>query len=622
MKPTEVKQDKQTIDRREGRFQPLDMLYFVIWFGVLSGLIQITFLRLKGLIGGGAVYLRCHTMWMSPLASVVVMGVVGLVVLPVLLRLSRPMAVRIAFIVLASMFFLSILVLESARFERIHFLARVILSIGIAVFLQRLIARRTQAFERFVRHTTFSLVLLVLVLTAVVGGWHRFQEHRLIANRPDAPSSAPNVLLIVWDTVRAESMSLYGYERPTTPYIEELAKEGAVFQNAIATSSWTLPTHASLFTGRFSYETRADARNFLDATYPTLAEALASQGYVTGGIVANTNICRAEYGLARGFAHYEDYVVSVAEFARSSSLIRFAFGKAWARRLLGYYELLDRKHAPRITNDFLRWIDRVPRGRPFFAFLNYFDAHMPYLPPANFAQRFGCTDKLDMYVTRYNFLHKQCLPSNTTVEEIESMRNAYEGAIDYLDCDLKRLLGELKQRHILDRTLVILVSDHGEEFGEHSTFGHGKDLQVQSVRVPLLLRLPGIVPAEVTVQKFVTLRDVPTTVMDLLGLPNNGLFPGRSLARYWLDPGSEEPEELDPVLSELSRASWLVGAPVEKGDMRSLVTGDMHYIHNGDGTEEVYDLGVDPREHNNLIQTPRGTEAAAQARRILSQMIR
>jgi arylsulfatase A-like enzyme len=610
-----MKQNKQKIDSTDARFRPRDMLYFVIWFGVLSGLAEIAFVQTRRLLGGRTVYLRCHTMWMSPVANVAVLGLVGLAALLVIVRLSRPMAVRIAFVVLASMVFVNGLVIESARLSRIHFAAKVILAVGLAGALQHLIARRALGFERFVRRTTIGLVLLVLVLTVAVTGWRHFQERRMVTSLPDAPPSAPNVLLIVLDTVRAESMDLYGYERATTPYLRDLAKEGVVFRRAIATSSWTLPTHASLFTGRFHNETRTTYFRPLDATYPTLAEALTSQGYVTGGIVANTDYCRAELGLARGFVHYEDYVASAGELARSSPLIRFAFGKAWVRQLLGYYELLDRKPAPRITNDFLRWVDRVPSGRPFFAFLNYFDAHQPYLPPADFARRFGCTDHLDTYLFRYG--HVPCLPSNTTAEEIESMRNAYDGSIAYLDYNLKRLFGELRQRGLLDRTLVILVSDHGEEFGEHSTLGHGNDLHIQSIHVPLILRLPGIVPGDVTVQEPVTLRDIPATVIGLLGLPDDGLFPGRSLVRYWLEPRREEQENLDPVLSELSHAPWEASGPVSKGDMKSLVTGDMHYIRNGDGTEEVYDLRHDPAERNDLIQTPRGEEAAAHARRMI-----
>ncbi|MCP4609838.1 MAG: sulfatase-like hydrolase/transferase [Planctomycetes bacterium] len=605
------------------RFGLLDMLYFAIWFGVLSGLAEVALPQMNQLIGGRIVFLRSHTIWMSPLASIAVLGIVALAVLPLLLRLSRPMAVRIAFIILASVVFLNVLVLEFARLSQINFVAKVILAVGLAIALQRLIARRTFGFERFVRHTTIALVLLVLVVTVAISGYRHIKERGVVIALPESPPAAPNVLLVVLDTVRAESMSLYGYERQTTPYLKNLAEQGVDFQWAIATSSWTLPTHASLFTGRFHHETRTSSSSPLDAMYPTLAEVLTSRGYVTGGFVANNAFCRVEHGLARGFSHYEDYVASVRELARSSSLIRFTFGDAcgatWIRRLLRYYERLDRKPAPRITKDFLRWIDRVPNGRPFFAFLNYFDAHQPYLPPADFARKFGHTDMLAKYLTRYD--HKPCLASNTTAEEIESIQNAYDGSIAYLDYSLEQLFGELRQRDLLDQTLVVLVSDHGEEFGEHSIIGHGLGLHIQSIRVPLILRLPSIVPTDVTVQEPVTLRDIPATVINILGLADDGLFPGRSLSRYWNESKMEEPENNALVLSELSHAPWMKGTPIAKGDMKSLVIGDIHYIRNGDGTEEVYDLHEDPVERNDLIRMPRGEEAVVKARNIIEEIL-
>jgi arylsulfatase A-like enzyme len=601
-------------------FGLLDMLYFVIWFGVLSGLAEVALPQMNELIGGRAVFLRCHTIWMSPLANVAVLGIVSLIALPLLLRLSRPMGVRIAFIVLASVVFLNVLVLEFARLSRINFAAKVILAVGLAIALQRLIARWTFGFERFIRRTTIGLVLLVLVLTVAMSGQRHFQERKIVAGLPDSPPSVPNILLIVLDTVRSESMSLYGYERLTTPYLKDLAEKGTVFQNAIATSSWTLPTHASLFTGRFNYENLTSFYDPLDTTFPTLAEVLTSKGYVTGGFVANNAYCRVEHGIARGFSHYEDYVASVRELARSSSLIRFALGVSgnpkWIRRFFGYYEWLDCKPAPRITNDFLRWVEHVPSGRPFFAFLNYFDAHSPYLLPEGFTYRFGPTNQLNRFLARSG--RERAFASNP---EVESVRNAYDECIAYLDDNLKMLFGELKHRGIFDRTLLIIVSDHGEEFMEHNTIGHANDLHIQSIRVPLILRLPDIVPYDVTVQEPVTLRDIPATVIDILGLPDDELFPGRSLSRYWIESKREEMENNELVLSEVQQQSWKIGTNVEKGEMKSLIVGNMHYIRNGDGSEEVYDLHDDPVERNDLIQTPRGSETAAKARNIIEEIL-
>ena len=613
-----MKQNKQKNYNTKARFRLLDMLCFVVWFGVLSGLAGIAFLRTKGLFGGATVYLRYHTMWMTPSVNVLILGVAGLAALPFVMRLSRPMALRITCVVLGSVGFLNILCLESRRtFSRIHFIPKVILAIGLAIALQRLIAWRAQGFERWVRRTIPVMLLLVIVLTLAVGGWHHFLGREIIADLPDPPESAPNVLLIVLDTVRAESMSLYGYERPTTPFLKSLAEQGVVFQWAIAPCSHTLPSHASLFTGRFQYETGANWSTPLGPTYPTLAEVLSSHGYATAGFVANTSVCTTLSGLSRGFGRFEDQITFVGKFFNSSSIIRFALKQNWIRKLIGYRDLLGRKRVDRITDDFLRWFDRIPGGRPFFAFLNYYDAHQPYLPPEEFDGMFGPTDLLGTYLGRYNH-GVPCSLDNTSPKEIQALHNSYDASIAYLDAGLKRLFTELSRRDLLERTFVILVSDHGEEFGEHSVLGHGTDLHIQSIHVPLLLRYPASVPRGITVNKPVSLRDVPATTMEILGLADAGAFPGRSLSRHWTGTDRSQSEPGEPILSELIYAPWdPEWAPVSKGDMKSLITGEMHYIRNGDGTEEVYNLRDDPAEHNNLIQTPRGAEAAAQAKHII-----
>ncbi|MCP4609835.1 MAG: sulfatase [Planctomycetes bacterium] len=564
--------------------------------------------------------MRYHMIWMSPTMNVAILGIVGLVVLPVVVRLSRLMAIRITCVLLGSASFLNFLCLPSQRtFSRIHFFPKVILAVGLAIVLQGLIRRRMHVLERFVRCTTIGLVLLVLVVAGSIGGWQHFREHRLISSLPDSSSSAPNVLLIVWDTVRAESMSLYGYQRPTTPFLKSIAEQGVVFQRAIAPCSWTLPSYASLYTGRLQYETGANWSVPLDSKYPTLAEVLSNRGYVTTGFMANTRYCNAGCGIARGFSHYEDQILFGGKLLSCSSLIRFTLNQNWFRKLIGY-DLLGRKRAERITDDFLRWLDISPDNHPFFASLNYYDAHQPYLPPKEFDEMFGSTDRLRAYFAR----QRQgviCSPGNTSTEEIEALYNAYDASIAYMDSDLKRLFGGLRQRGLLDRTLVIITSDHGEEFGEHSSLGHGWDLHIQSIKVPLILRLPGIIPDNVTVQKPVALRNIPTTVIDILGLPDDDLFPGRSLSKYWTDVDSGGLEPSESILSELTHAPWAPEwSPSKKGNMKSLVTGDMHYIRNGDGTEEIYDFHNDPSEQDDLIQTPRGVDAAAKARDVLKQM--
>jgi arylsulfatase A-like enzyme len=616
-----MKETKQIINDAEPGFKPWDMLVFVICFSAVTGVGEVVFPIVKQLLLDDPVYVNSFEIWATPLANLLIIGIVALLTFPFVMRLSRPIAIRVTCAVLGSVVFLNILCLESRQtFSRIHFLPKVILAVGLAISVQRLIARRTRGFECLVRRTAVVLVFLIATTTIGVQVWNHFQKSEAISVLPEPPESAPNVLLVVWDTVRSESMSLYGYERRTTPFLESIADQGVVFQWAIAPCSWTLPTYASMYTGRFQYETGVNWRIPLHSTYPTLAEVLSSRGYATAGFMANTSYCTTERGVACGFTHYEDRITFGGRFIQSSSLIRFVIDKNWFRQLIGYRDLLGRKRAERITDDFLRWLDIAPNGHPFFVSLNYYDAHQPYLPPKKFNEMFGPTDRLGTYLARY--MHGvKCSPSNTSPEEIESMLNAYDGAIAYLDADLKRLFDKLRQRDLLDETLVIIVSDHGEEFAEHSTLGHGTDLHIQSLRVPLLVRYPASVPAGIKVKEPVTLRDIPATIIDVLDLPDDDQFPGRSLSRYWADADSGELEPCESMFSELIRTHKdAERTPKSKGS-KSLITGYLHYILNDDGTEEVYDLRNDPAEQNDLIQTPRGVEAAAQARDVLKQVI-
>ena len=213
-----------------------------------------------------------------------------------------------------------------------------------------------------------------LALCAGAFGWQSWMAPRATGSSTGVAPDSPNVLLIVMDTVRAQNLSLYGYARQTTPRLEQFAKTGARFDRAIATAPWTLPSHASMFTGRVAREMSADFRAPLDDMYPTLAETLGAQGYLTAGFVANTYYCNAENGLSRGFDHYEDYQLSLSEFAISASLSRAILNRDAVRRLINYHDVIGRKTAPDINRAFLSWLERQSE-RPFFAFLNYLEAH-------------------------------------------------------------------------------------------------------------------------------------------------------------------------------------------------------------------------------------------------------
>ncbi|MCA9971131.1 MAG: sulfatase, partial [Anaerolineales bacterium] len=463
--------------------------------------------------------------------------------------------------------------------------------------------------------------LTFAALAAGSVGWQAANARRRLAGLPQlAVRSRPNVLLLVMDTVRAQSMSLHGYGRSTSPNLDRLAASGVRFDRAIASAPWTLPSHATMFTGRWHHELSADWLSPLDTAYPTLAEALRGQGYLTAGFVANVFYASYEHGLNRGFVHYEDYTRTAGEILAGASLGR-TLG-CWNRNeigcqlrpTLGYYELLGRKTAARVNQEFLDWHAAQDGSRPFFAFLNYFDAHAPYLPPAPYDGRFSSG------ITRGNPMHINLKDWEWTPDQQQAEQDAYDSAIAYVDDQIGQLLAELEARGALENTLVLVTSDHGEEFGEHGVMAHSNSLYLPSLYVPLIAAMPGRVPAGLQVPNAFSLRDIPATVLDLLQIDGQSPFPGRSLARFWpdRDPAAAMPE---PLISQVTGLSFRpAGYPVSKGTMLSVVLNHLHYIRRGDAAEELYDIDADPWETADLAATADGAARLAEFRAALADV--
>jgi arylsulfatase A-like enzyme len=560
------------------------------WFGLLAGVTEVAALGVLKYALGRYLYRSPDAFWMIPVVDAVLTIAAVLVLAALARRWPRLGSLRSASLACSAIGFLTIAVL----YVRLHGIAAVILAIGVGVQASRLIAHRRTAFVRLARLTVVPLASIVIISAALVTGVRLWNERRLMAALPPPTRNAPNVLLIVLDTVRAQSLSLYGYERPTTPALERLARSGTRFDRAVATSSWTLPSHASMFTGRYHHELSVNWTTPLDAAYPTFAEVLSRRGFATAGFVANTLYCGRQSGLSRGFVHYEDYGIVPGWFVNNSALLLRVFDQYWLREIIGNYELPGRKFAPAVNAAFLRWLSRKG-DRPFFAFLNYFDAHEPYLPPAPYDTRFGPQRR------RGNvWLPESWTP---TPDEALAERDAYDGAIAYLDHHLGALFDELRQRGTLDDTIIIVTSDHGDEFAEHRLMSHGRSLYMPSLHVPLLIRYPASVPQGAAVPDWVTIADIPATVLDLLGSSGEEGLAGASLASKW--DGSAGASR--PALAELRKAwkmpEWF---PVSKGDLYSLVAGDHHYIRNGDGREELYHITHDPDERHDLADTEEG----------------
>lgn len=393
-----------------------------------------------------------------------------------------------------------------------------------------------------------------------------------------ASEGTPNVLLLILDTVRASSTSLYGYALHTTPVLDSVAREGVVFDRAVSTAPWTLPSHCSLFTGVDAQQTSCRWSAPLDTAGTTLAEILRSRGMRTGGFVANHFYTTRETGLSRGFDRWMDFQRTWKEIFCSTVLVQTGivrsalWGDTPRQRVSGLLRLRlrgdpkpehDRKDAATVNRDFLAWVDADPT-RPFFAFLNYFDAHDPYRAPPPFDRAFPAAS------------HD---------------RDAYDGGIAYMDQQIGTLLAALQQRGVLDRTVIVIASDHGELFGEHDLYGHGNSLYWPLLHVPLVIRFPAQVPAGRHVQRTVSLRDVPSTILDLLGASDPRMG-GQSLRATWQDSSQAV---VSAALSYVERGkNWWGKEPARTDSLSSITVGSWQLVATAAGHEEMFDLTGDP----------------------------
>ena len=585
---------------------PAELLKLAVCCGLIAGVTQLASLAVRKLVEGGFFYVPVEILALAPLVTAAVFGLIALGI-----AIVSPLARHLFGAPLALGTFAALGVLGTLYpFGQIHRLALLVLAGGAGVQIGRMAMSRRPGVRRFVDRTLPWLGGVYAIALAFVFGasWMRERSAAAALGEPDA--SAPNVLLIILDTVRAANTSTYGYERETTPNLTRIANTGIRFEHAFSTSPWTLPAHGSLFTGRYPHDLAADWEVPLGDTYPTIAEILVEAGYHTCAASANHDYGTAEVGLARGFVRFDDHSLALGEVLRGTPLTLAVTRSRFLRRLLLGEDIFGRRRAPAITDGALECFDAAG-GRPAFVFLNYYEAHRPYRPPPPFRARFvGEGEGLDPRIVR------NATPGDhELVEKTVWAVNAYDGAIAYLDDQIGALMDSLEARGHLDDTLVLITSDHGEEFGEHRVFDHGNTLYRQALEVPLVLSWPDRLPAATVVAPPVSLVSIPATILDLIGLPAAPSFEGTSLAPLWLGPGDVDPS-IDPVLSEVRRVvrqpEWY---PASSGNLASLVFEGSHYILNLDtGAEELFDLFADPEELEDLSATARGQDIIGRAR--------
>ena len=390
---------------------------------------------------------------------------------------------------------------------------------------------------------------MLAVAAAIVAGVAIGRQHSGIWPSQCVPPADTNLLVVTLDTTRADAIGAYGNQEAQTPTLDRLAREGVLFETASSVAPLTLPAHASLFTGRLParHGARENAGR-LDDAQTTLAERLRGRGFETAAFVSAV-VLSGRSGIAQGF---DTYVDGPGEVGRQS-----------VRRL-------RRLPGDVIADEAVGWLAR--RGphpsRPFFAWVHFYDAHAPYQPPEPFWSQFP--------------------------------DDAYAGSVAFTDAQVGRLLAELERQRLLDRTIVVVIGDHGEGLGEHGEQTHGLFLYESVLRVPFIVRAP-CVGAGTRVGDVVRSTDVMPTVLDLLAVtPAPPGIDGTSLVPMLrgAPPGVDLEAYADNVYPR-SRFGW--------SELRSLRSGRFKLIVTA--RPELYDLELDPKEQRDLLhERPRLAE--------------
>ncbi len=456
----------------------------------------------------------------------------------------------------------------------------------------------------------------------------------------------PDVVLIILDTTRRDRLSLYGNTTETSPHLDAFAQKSTVFDRALSPAQWTIPAHASLFTGNYpTTHQLIEADRTLSGSYPTLAEILQVDGYHTAGFCNNPLVGVLNNGLQRGFDAFFNYAGAAPN--RPQDMTRSAIRRAVTRRWQKFARKVGNKFAhsdalfqvsmnPRLVPIWTRFInynghtqnsvddmidylqDRAKNHpeTPNFTFLNLMGAHLPYRPPITALPTDLRKDKEALrFMARFNSTAARwASPTDPplTVWEHHVLDSFYQAEIAHQDAHLGRLLRYLETR---ENTLVIIVADHGEGHGDHGYFGHSFVVYQELVHVPLIVRDTARFPPGERVQRNVSTRRIFHTILEATGIappldentPNADVT-GLSLARALDDTGDKEGgiafSEAFPPRTFISLIENRHPAMMDKFQLthvrRGVVAGDHKLVQVGDHAEGLFDMTADPQELTNI----------------------
>ena len=421
-----------------------------------------------------------------------------------------------------------------------------------------------------------------------------------------APPPRPNVVLISVDSLRADHLGCYGYPRLTSPNLDRIAREGALFENAIAESSWTLPTHVSMLTGLSSsvHGVELDFRRLAEEV-PTLVSRLREAGYQTKGIYSGPYL-HPLFGFGRGFDEYEGVYGDADGLGAEIAAAAGADDRRRANRLS--HRTVT---SPAVTERAIEYLRRG-RDKPFFLFLHYFDVHYDYRPPESAWRRFD--PDYDGKLSSDNFLRNSRIHPKMDPRELEHLIALYDGEIFFTDEHIGYLLDALDEAGLAGETLVVATADHGEEFFEHGRKGHRHTLHDEVLKVPLLARFPNRIPAGIRVGELVRHVDLTPTILSLVGIEIEAPASGTAISEL---TGRARPRAAALAVSRLAYAGGRLLISARTKEHKYLIN-----LLTDRRREFLYDLTRDPREQDPIeLQAspgPDGDGALARLRQTLA----
>ena len=436
----------------------------------------------------------------------------------------------------------------------------------------------------------------------------------------------PNILIISLDAVRAQNLPFYGYHRNTTPFLFSIKKDLALYENAISSTYWTMPSVASLFTGMYTsgHGLVVDGDK-LNLSLQTLPKILRQHGYRCAAFVRNVYV--SEYsGLHRDFDDFYstfvlDSLKKIASTISKRGVSRLQppginrlceqvssdgnrFKEYIANMAARSIDMLFDTGSRKFVDDFLGWIKKS-KPKPFFAYFHFLETHTPYRAPLKFAFKFlSLRDNLKKLFINHDHLKFLLGECDMTPQDFDILRSAYDNSICYVDHLIGKIVRLLQTNGVYDNTLIIVLADHGDNIGDHGLMFHYSCLYDTLIKIPLLVKFPAHIGLTGRISQVVQNVDIFPTILSLLGIHDKAVWDqiqGNDMLGV-VAPRREQ----DLAVSELVKAFGPDRAQyreqLSKFDRRllSVRTRDRKFIHSSRGDHECYDLATDPDEMDNL----------------------